>query len=231
MAYSQWTYDSPNRLKRFSHRRRYARSVELLSRWLAPDATVVDWGCADGYLLRLLADSGGAEGVTAVGYEPYPDDDNRPVAGVEVVTDYEALQRRVGQADAVSCFEVFEHLSAERQRTLTAEICGVLRPGGMLVISVPIETGPVGVVKGLTRFSAPQLRKLYTAKRLWLTLLGRPIPDVRTGHGYLPHLGFRFRDLAPILSERFDLVETQYSPLPLAPKWMQSQLFTVWRRL
>lgn len=229
MAYSQWTYESPNPLKRFSHKRRYARSVELLTRWIAPGATVVDWGCADGYLLQLLATRGSVEGVVALGYEPYPDDDNRPVDGVEVVNDYEALQRRVGQADTVSCFEVFEHLSAERQRVLVGEICDVLRPGGTLILSVPLESGPVGVVKALTRLGSPQLRNLYTVKRLWLTLLGRAIPDVRTSTGYLPHLGFRYCDLAPILAERFELVETHYSPLPLAPKWMQSQLFTVWR--
>jgi SAM-dependent methyltransferase len=90
---------------------------------------VLDLGCADGYLARILM----ARGYSVTGVERYAP----PEAGFEVVeADLDAGMPVVsGPYDYVLCADILEHLR-EPLRLLKA-VQGVLAPGGTLIASLP----------------------------------------------------------------------------------------------
>lgn len=104
--------------------------------FIGPKARVLDVGCGDGYFLSLLPQP------TKLGLELNPEAvvkarqrgvDVRQ-GGLESMPD--------ASADALSLFQVLEHLPAPRQ--LLAEAVRVLAPGGVLLVAVPDNDGFVG---------------------------------------------------------------------------------------
>ena len=60
--------------------------------------------------------------------------------------DVRALSMQTGSLDAVACFEVLEHVF--EYRTALAEFARVLRPGGVLVVTVPfVVTSPESILR------------------------------------------------------------------------------------
>jgi SAM-dependent methyltransferase len=110
--------------------------VDRYWRLVAPAAKVLDVGCGEGCFGRLKPDAQAS--VYGV--------DNDPIA-VEAASAYEITARvdldtgvlpfDDATFDAVFAKDVLEHLS--HPWTLLAEIKRVLRPGGRLVVSVPME--------------------------------------------------------------------------------------------
>ncbi len=117
---------------------RHARSVELCGSFVG--LRILDIGCSNGWLERAAL-LGGAEHVFAI------DLDRR------------ALERAAGQApaasyvqasathlpftgsslDIVTAFEVLEHVPKGGERSMLHDIHRVLRPGGRLVLSTPVD--------------------------------------------------------------------------------------------
>lgn len=192
---------------------------------MSPTTRLLDFGCADGRLLAMLQSDAG-EHTVLHGYEPFPDSEADP--NLTIHNCYEQLPAH--GYDIVTCFEVLEHFSAEKQRQLLRQISRLLVPGGLLIISVPVEYGPAGVFKGLIRrLTDRKARRIYTAANLLRTLLGRPIPGSREGDGYLSHAGFYFKDLKPILARNFTCQSIRYSPLGSGTGLFNSQIIAIYR--
>jgi hypothetical protein len=94
----------------------------------------------------------------------------------------------------------------------------VLRPGGTLIVGVPIEVGPAALAKGLFRrvrrrdaFDA-QLDGILGATR-GRPPVDRPVAEIAPGRPYHPHhLGFDHRRLLRDLEGRFRVVRRTGSP-------------------
>lgn len=227
MPYAQWTYNAKNPVRRYSHRRRFELSRRTVSRYLTPTARLLDFGCADGRLLSMLRDDAN-DSVILHGYEPFPD--SKADAGLKIYNSYDDIIADGLRYDIVTCFEVLEHFSVEQQRRLLGQIRRLLVPGGLLIISVPIEYGPTGVFKGLIRrLTDRKTRHIYTASNLFRTLLGRPIPGAREGDGYLSHAGFYFKDLQPLLDLDFTRESLRYSPFRCGRSLLNSQIIALYR--
>ena len=69
MPYADYTYKCKNPLRRYSHQRRIAMSLSFIDRYLPKNGSILDFGCADGYMLKASV------------FEPYPDADT-PTCGV-----------------------------------------------------------------------------------------------------------------------------------------------------
>lgn len=134
-------------------------------------------------------------------------------------------------AELVFCTEVFEHLPpAETARALD-ELDRILAPGGRLVVGVPVEIGPVALLKGLFR----ALRRPGDFDGRWRGILaaarGRPpserfTAELAPGRFYHPHhLGFDHRRLRRDLEARFGPVRQSGSPLPFAPVLLNSEAY------
>lgn len=222
MPYSEWTYNSSNPIRRFSHRRRFIQLDRLLKRHLQPGMDMLDFGCADGHLISILSADSPA-GCTYCGYDPYPDRSAHPE--VTIYDNFDDILSSGRTFDVVTCLEVLEHFSPHMQRLLLKQIRSVLKPGGTLIISVPVENGMPGVFKGLVRkLTDPRLRPQYSLRNLWRTMLALPLPEFRAGDRYLDHIGFYFKDLKELLEADFEIRDTSHSPFPFLGTPFNSQI-------
>lgn len=129
--YRDWSKDSAVRL----------RWVDALLQQLAPGSLVVDLGCGPGEpATRLLAERHRVIGVDgslgqlrlARAAAPTP---------AFVQADMRRLALRPGSVDAVASFYALGHVPAADHPALFARIATWLRPGGILLTSVPLQVG------------------------------------------------------------------------------------------
>jgi SAM-dependent methyltransferase len=244
--YARQQIHSSDPLIGWSHRRRF-RSGLALARPFA-GGRVLDYGCGDGTFLRFLQASD-VPPALAVGAEIDPrvviDCQRRFAAfpGVRFV-DVAALERadEAGSYDAIFCMEVLEHVTDALP--LLADFERLLRPGGTLVISVPIETGLPVLVKQLVRrvagwrrigdypgtsgYSLGELVKsVFAASRQHVA---RPVFQRSDGNAFHDHKGFNWRVLRATVASRFDLVRTVTSPFNWPGPHLGTQVWFVARR-
>jgi SAM-dependent methyltransferase len=146
----------PDRPRVLSYAGRWGRS----RRWLPADALrVLDVGCAFGYGSAALAASG-PDGRVIVGVEQDPEHlaiarERYPWLPI-IAADATALPVADACADAVLLLDVIEHIA--RPGRALAEAERVLRPGGVLIVSVP-HAGPLQGLDALNRYAALRRRR------------------------------------------------------------------------
>lgn len=237
---------SRDRFISWSHRRRFERGLELAGDLAGQ--RILDYGCGDGTFLALLQERKGAP-AHAIGAEIDPRivlDCNRRFAGLPSVrfVDVAALQDpgETESYDAVFCMEVLEHVVDPMP--LLAEFARLLRPGGTLIVSVPIETGPPVVVKQIVRRVAGWRRigdypgtSSYGPLEIVRSVFAgaqqhipRPVFPTADGRQFHDHKGFNWRVLRRAVAERFELVRTATSPFDWAGANLSTQAWFVARR-
>ena len=154
-----------------------------------PGGHVLNAGCGAGSFTLCLLDAG--YGVTSVdASEPFVERVRRLVGGrgpVELA-DLHALEFEPGAFDAVVCGEVLEHLDDDR--TAIREFARVLKPGGVLVASVPANPWRYDWVDHWAGH-----RRRYTAEGLTARLGEAGFADVDvTDYGF-PLLGLYHRQV------------------------------------
>lgn len=104
---------------------------------------VIDVGCGDGHLSRLLAKNG----AQVLGVECSPRQlakarAAQPMAGVEIVDGVgQNLPADDDSADIVVFFNSLHHVPADFMQAALAEARRVLKPGGLVYVSEPIAEG------------------------------------------------------------------------------------------
>ncbi len=147
----------------------------------------------------------------------------------KIYHDYDKLLADGGKFDIVTCFEVLEHLSYKGREAVIGNITKLLKPGGILLMSVPVEYGIAGLAKGIIRrLTIKKLAPQYTAANLFRTLFALPVPGWRDGDGYLDHIGFYYRELEPQVAAGFQRIERKWSPFGLGPA-LSSQVMAAYR--
>ena len=146
---------APTRPRLLSHVGRWGRA----RRWLPADALrILDVGSAFGYGTAALA--AGTPGRVAVGVEQDPEHLARGRAMYPWLTivegDAASLPVPDGCADAVLMLDVLEHLGDARPAV--AEAHRALRPGGVLVVSVP-HRSPLHWLDSLNLYRALRRRR------------------------------------------------------------------------
>ncbi len=236
----------PSGVIAWSHRRRFETGLALVQARRA--RRVLDYGCGDGTFLALLLDAPNAP-THAVGAELDP----------RLVTN---CQQRLGQRrglnfiglpelnqsdhtgnyDAIVCMEVLEHVV--ELDPVFAQFHRLLAPGGIMFISVPVETGLPLLVKQAGRTIAGW-RGLgdypgtspYTLREWWRSLLAGRRPHIRRprhcqpdGFEFHDHKGFNWRAMQGRIAEEFELLQTSASPVPWLPPGLASQVWFVARQ-
>lgn len=229
MSYERQTRGDASRLKRWVQHRRLADAIRLTR--LAPQPShIVDYGAGDGAFSLTLASIYPGAQITC--FEPVPamrEEALRLVAGHPRITiaDNEALI--ASGADLVVCTEVFEHLPpAEFQRALD-EIERISRPSGLIVLGVPVETGPPAFAKGLFRMVRRYGEEDAQPGRVLAATRGRPpqrsAQPVSDGRAHFhAHLGFDHRAFERAIRARFTVQERRFSPWNLG-SWFASELY------
>lgn len=113
----------------------------VLQRWRAaqaapfiePGASILDIGCADGFLFRFICNYGDSIGIDP---EPVLLDDAIPRVTFYRGLFPDALPRHM-TFDVITMLAVLEHVPPDRQEKLAADCASHLKPGGKLIITVP----------------------------------------------------------------------------------------------
>ena len=240
---------SRNAIVAWSHRRRFALARELAS--AGAGGALLDYGCGDGTFVALAHDLFRETVATDIDVEQLRDCRARLHALSHIrFASIEALREADFHAcfDAVVCMEVLEHCPADIQPQVLADLDRAVRPHGVVVISVPIETGATLAVKQLVRAAAAATglaeysgRERYHLSEFMRMLLAgdtsqieRPVSTARTADGatvrFHGHKGFNWRILARLIERTFVVERRLYSPLPLIGSWLNSQVWFVCRK-
>ena len=158
-------------LTRRSHRSRMDRSLRLIEGSRFDSAA--DVGAADGWYLENPLEQGVVREGVAIDTDTEAlraaAERSGPLPLLFVTPDDPALGPRRGTFDLVTCLETLEH--TPDVSTLLDELVTLARPGGTILISVPVEVGPSVVVKQAGRWLANRGHnygyKRYSWRELW----------------------------------------------------------------
>ena len=233
--YARNQLGSRSRLIAWSHQGRF-RTALRIAREIEGNRQL-DYGCGDGTFLGLLASEKQIAAVGAEIHSSIVEDCRSRFAGhdnLDFVLVSDLDRSTPGSFDVIYCMEVLEHVT--EPHLLLDRFARLLAPGGALVISVPIETGPPLVIKQIVRRIAgwrgighyPGTTG-YSARELLSSVLAGsaqhiPRPVFRSGDGrpFHDHKGFNWRALRRLIRDRFDLVREDTSPV----QWLGPHLGT-----
>lgn len=239
--YAKKQLRNPLGLIRWSHRARFAKALKLASD--SRGKRLLDFGCGDATFLALLADSPdapaagvGAEIETGVVQSNRDRFATRKSLSFVLQSELSGTEH-VGQYDAVTCMEVFEHV--ENQDAYLDLFVRLLRPGGKVIISVPVEIGPAVVLKQAARQVAGWMGAAHypgVAPYSWSDLsrsvfagstqhVERPLHRDADGFASYCHKGFNWKVLRTKIAQRFTVTSTQASPVSWLPPGLNSQVW------
>lgn len=240
---------SRNAAVAWSHRRRFALARELAS--AQAGGALLDYGCGDGTFIALAHESFRESVGADIDVEQVKGCTERLGSLPQVrFLPIEALRdpRHRERYDAVVCMEVLEHCPSEVQPGVLEDLNRLARPGGAVIISVPIEIGPTLAVKqavraaaaasGLTEYA--QRERYRPSEFVRMVLAGttseidRPETVATTATGatvrFHGHKGFNWHILERKIERAFTIERRLYSPVPLAGPLLNSQVWFVCRK-
>ena len=193
MSYENYTTNSKNPRARFAHRTRY--DVALSYVHSHSESKILDFGCGDGDFLAGLAALSGSSKI--IGFEPYMET-KKTASSLKIFKNWDesvAFCDANGPFETVTCFEVLEHFSKERQIEAIDKIHKLLEPNGEFIVSVPIEKGLPVIPKNLRRIAIHYKgnEELYTLHNIVCSLFGiksQSLDRLRQGDDFLSHMGF-----------------------------------------
>lgn len=223
VEYSKQTISSPNPIARFAHRTRYQLSLQLALEHIGLEpSALLDYGCGQGDFLKLAHQNN--PHVRLVGYDPestYKADTFQSVSSVDELAD-ESI-------DVLTSFEVLEHLYDEERLLFYASATRLLKPDGVLLVSVPIIGGPTLLLKELNRMMLFRRQSDYSLNEIIASsFFGKPAR--RADNPRVSHKGFDFSSVEAEISSRFELERLVFSPFKKLPWYFNSQVFYLARR-
>jgi SAM-dependent methyltransferase len=233
----------PSRVVSWSHGSRFDLAVGLAG--ADPAGRLLDYGCGDGTFVAMaherFAETRGADA------ERGQIEDCRErlghLRGVSFSLTSDLGAADTGRWTVVTCMEVLEHcLDGERRRVI-AELARLCAPGGTVIISVPIETGPsllgkqfVRAVAGWRRLGDYAHRERYSPLEMLRSVIGLPIHrDVHTdvkpagSFSFHGHKGFDWRIVEREAVARLAIERRLFSPLRWAGPIVNSQAWLICR--
>jgi len=238
MGYSERLINGGSVLTRFSHRRRYENVLGLMKHLRG--ARALDFGCGDGWILREAYDRGLISfGVGVDTSEP---------ALAECATRFASAAglRCASPADLPSlvedascdlaiCTETLEHV--QDPRSFIDMMLRYVRPGGEILVTVPIEVGPSLLLKQFGRHLANRTtgaygsepysaRELVSAAVFW-DARSFPSSHLDSQATMWGHKGFDYRTIEALFAPQIEVVERVFTPFPPLGPYANSTV--MWR--
>ena len=217
---------NPNPLMRFSHGARF--EVALAMADPRPGDRIFDVGAGSGAFIAMARDRMRGRGEGLAGLEVWEQHRAEAVErlgpDVPIHTDWRTVPSAA--FTKATCLETLEHVVD--WPALFAQIRRILTPDGELIVSVPIEVGPVSLVKNIVRWATRGTHGNSGLANVLRAAFYAPsaIHRAADGGSIGSHVGFDHRRLPEAYARAgFAIVETRWSPLPLATHLVNSQLF------
>lgn len=213
----------------FSHRNRLGTIKKVFYKYVPSSyASWADFGCSNGFVIQKILEGNNYKFKKITGYDHIEKlielarEKNIPNAEFRYI-DLNNVTIADSDFDVATCFETLEHVGD--YKNAFTNIYNSLKKGGILIITVPNETGMVGLIKFLGRLivrpnaygdfftnksHAEYIRHLLTNKHI--DGFRRP-PSA----GYAPHLGFDYRifkkhiDDAYLKNKKLELIDDFYT--------------------
>jgi SAM-dependent methyltransferase len=238
MSYSQRILQQGTHLTRLAHRSRFGTMLDAISNTQYTQA--LDYGCGDGWLLKMAYEQNLVKAGLGVDIEPL-----MISACKDLFTDIPSFQfcqpQELSQkispksCDLVICTETLEHVG-EPERILE-EMLLYSKLGARMVISVPIEIGPSLLFKQMGRYFANRkggygyerynLKELLSASILWDT---NSFPSSHSLNAPATgHKGFDYRKIDKLLQQRVTIERRILSPLPWLGNLVNSTVIWICR--
>jgi 2-polyprenyl-3-methyl-5-hydroxy-6-metoxy-1,4-benzoquinol methylase len=235
-----------SRVIAWSHGSRFAAARRVVEPYAGK--SLLDYGCGDATFLATVADLF----PDAVGADVDPNairDCRRRYADSSRFTfrlTEELDASHNGRYDVVTCMETLEHCVPAAEDKVFADLRRLARPGGCVILSVPIEIGPslpmkqlVRMISGWRRLGDYQYRETYSWRelvRMTFATSNTAVPrrpylldPADPSTEYLGHKGFNWRAMRRRVAREFELIETRFSPLAWTRGWLSSQAWFVCR--
>lgn len=234
-----------NKIIAWSHSSRFITTRSLLEKYATGAGKFLDYGCGDGTFLALVEDLFPEAVGTDILSEQITDCQRR-------FSDFERISfcltteldspRYNSYFDVAVCLEVLEHCVSFQLHKVLDSLSRLVKPNGLIIISVPIEIGLSLSIKQITRRIAGMLRqgeydksiepyrleeflKMFFATRS--TAIERPVYG--GDFPYHGHKGFNWRALRYELNQKLDIELTVFSPLGWLGGFVSSQVFFICR--
>lgn len=242
--YSTYTYGHPSFLVRYPHIKRN-RLVAGIVRKLNPSSWL-DYGAGDGALIAEMERDGGLPDYVCC-FEPEEGmrrelcrtlgmdraDKGRTDENICVTGETGQLPRK--RYELITALEVLEHLPV-RERIRFYSVCAeLLSEGGTCLIEIPVEYGPVLLLKEFGRKYLKGRKSAYSFSELVAAGLFGRVRDVEGRYDcqdsrtyIVPHHGFDLRRLLAELRLLGRVQQVFKSPFTWLPTWMnQTVLFSL----
>ncbi|GAB5488637.1 MAG: hypothetical protein Pars2KO_22070 [Parasphingorhabdus sp.] len=191
------------KLKYVPHIVRLRAIRRVVKKYGVGHGSLADFGCSNGFITKIIS-----EDLQASSAKGFDHSENIEVARSNyhnISFDYIDLNKTQDvalQYDTVTCFETIEHVG--KPEMAIKNLLNSRSKDGVIIISVPIEVGFVGIVKYFVKrvlYRYP-LELNVEAKQYFQSLLkGDRISQYRgEADGFSTHFGFDYRDIDDILS-------------------------------
>lgn len=217
-----------------SHGARLKRAVAVATR--LPGRRLLDFGSGDGVFEKMLTEDQSWNGlIVAADADAEQIQECRDRLGHLPNTQFVTVSELSRQLpfETIVCFEVLEHI-VECETVLTY-LDGLLVAGGNLIISVPVETGVVLLLKQMVRFRLGgdyRYTEKYTLPEFWSAFIPtrrkhmRPVYEEIPGFPTHGHKLFNWRWLRSVLRKKFEVQDEFATPYP----FLSSQRWFVCRK-
>ena len=225
----------------WSHRSRFRVGLELVG----SPRTLLDYGCGDGTFLAMAADRIQSACGADIAVEQIEDCRTRLASftNLQFCTIPDLAQPSHDRAyEVVTCMETLEHCTPPIVDVVLRDLARLTAPGGRIVISVPIETGPTFLLKLAVRKAAAwrglsdyrhyetytpgdAVRMIFAGRT---TAIKRPVYGVPDAPSH-SHYGFNWRALRDQVLRYLTIEGARFSPLGFTRGWASSQAWFVCR--
>lgn len=227
----------------WSHGARYRTGLQLIGESVE---NLLDYGCGDGTFLALASPKIGRGLGVDVATDEIEDCRTRLAGHTNLqfcrVAELDR-QRHDGIYDVVTCMETLEHCTTPVVESVLTDLRRMVKPDGLVIISVPIETGvpfllkrtirSLAAMRGLSDYRHYEPYSLRDAARMLVagpdTTLDRPV----YGGPEFPchsHYGFNWKNMRKRIQHYLAIEQTHFSPLGSLGGIVSSQAWFICRR-
>lgn len=236
MSYSERLLQRGNILTRLAHRSRFSAVLDAVSG--ARYTQALDYGCGDGWLLKIAYEQGIVTAGVGVDVElnmlSACRDNFVGIPGFKFCKPNQVTQEiSPHSCDLIFCTETLEHIGTPESALDLMLLYS--QPGATMVISVPIEVGPALVFKQIGRYLA-NLKgdygyERYSPKELFSAAILWDADSFPSPHSLKEdctgHKGFDYRKIEKLLDQKVKIKRRIFSPLAWGSNLVNSTVIWV----